>query len=112
MPEELPTTLLEPLIDAATDALLELRTEVAVGAVALVVAEHVMKLPAEERMQAMVEALVGATGARMERRTNRGRDLVNVSVPGEGRVARWSLEAERLALERRRAREPSGPLDA
>jgi len=113
MPESYdPRGILEALADEITDAFLERQPEVSVPEVAAVAVEKILALPDAERMRALVEAVLGAVGARMERRTNTGRDLANVSVPGEGRVARWSPAAERLALERRRAREPGGPLDA
>ena len=105
-------SLLEPLIDLVAAEFLDRDGEVRVVDVELEVAQRAMALPDVERMRAIVEAFMGAVGARLGRRTMAGRDLCNTSTEDELLVQRWSPEAERLALERRGKRKPGRPLDA
>ena len=100
------------MVDEVTDELLDRADEVSVAEVAEIVIRRFVALPTQTRLVALGEALLGATGARIERRINNGRDLCNVSTPTEGRFARWSPEAERLAAERLAARKPDRRLDS
>ena len=102
----------EPLVDKVTDELLDEADEVSVAKVAEIVIRRFAALPTAVRLVALGEALMGAVGARLERRTVNGRELVNVSTQTDGRVARWSPENERLAAERLAGRKPDRPLDS
>ena len=104
--------IFEPLVDKVTDELLDNASEVSVSRVAEIVVRRFTALPTQVRLIALGEALLGATGARIERSINNGRDLCNIATPTEGRFARWSPENERLAAERRAARKPDRPLDS
>lgn len=100
--------IVEPMIDEITDELLERRSEVSAAAVAEELIVRFIRLPNDQRLRAIGEALAGVTGARMERRTVWSTDLVNVSTDAQARVARATPETLKLAAERRRARTPGG----
>lgn len=107
-------SILEPLVDAALDAVLEANGgEAEVAQVTEFVLDRLQALDVAVRAQALLEAIVGATGARLERRTMNGRDLVNLSTEERGAVvAPWSPDNERRALELRKKRRPERPLDS
>lgn len=106
------TFYLPVIIDVVAAEALEGKAEARVADIAWAVLERVRDLDPDVRVFAFVEAVIGAVGAHLERRTMNGRDLANVSTSDDARVARWSPEAERLALERRTARTPGRPLDS
>lgn len=103
----------EPLVDAVLAGFLDRWDRVSVADVAAEVVQQFLALPTDVRIVALGEALMGATGARLERRTMMPRDLVNLSTDELGAiVATWSPEREREALELRAKRKPGRKLDA